>query len=69
KEGSENEDARAWRFLHDTVKTLGTDGMSSEESGKDDMEPVFFTSVMPWQRDIARELRLIDARSCSLRSD
>ncbi|KAG8219713.1 hypothetical protein J3R82DRAFT_675 [Butyriboletus roseoflavus] len=68
EEGSENEDACAWRFLHDIVKMLGTDGMSSEESGEDDMESVFFTSVMPWQRDIARELRLINAKSCSLGS-
>ncbi|KAG6373934.1 hypothetical protein JVT61DRAFT_6096 [Boletus reticuloceps] len=59
-----NEDMCAWRFLYGVVRTLGSDGMSSDESGEDDMELIFFTSLMPWQRDMAKELRIIDT-SCS----
>ncbi|KAG6372665.1 hypothetical protein JVT61DRAFT_7421 [Boletus reticuloceps] len=55
-----NKDTCAWRFLYSVVRTLGSDGMSSDESGEDDMEPIFFTSLMPWRRDMAKELRIID---------
>ena len=55
-----HEDERVWRFLHDVVKELGNDGMSSDENGEEDMQPVFFTSLMPWRRNMVRELKIID---------
>jgi hypothetical protein len=59
-ERGEKDDALAWEFLNQVVTTLGSDGMSSDESGQEDMEPVFFTRAMPWRRDIAKELKIID---------
>ncbi|KAF9236395.1 hypothetical protein BU15DRAFT_63992 [Melanogaster broomeanus] len=59
-ERGEKDDALAWEFLNQVITTLGSDGMSSDESGQEDMEPVFFTRVMPWRRDIAKELKIID---------
>jgi hypothetical protein len=61
EENGKNEDTHAWRFLCGVVQTLGSDGMSSDESGVDDMEPIFFTSLVPWRRDMGRELKIIDS--------
>ncbi|KAF9233650.1 hypothetical protein BU15DRAFT_66404 [Melanogaster broomeanus] len=67
-ERGEKDDVLAWEFLNQVITTLGSDRMSSDESGQEDMEPVFFTRAMPWRRDITKELKIIDT-SCYLDSD
>jgi hypothetical protein len=62
------EEARTWEFLRDVVAMLGTDGMSSDDSGDEDMAPVFRTRAMPWRKNIQHELDIID-RSRALDSD
>jgi hypothetical protein len=60
-------------WLRDVVTTLGHDGASSDESegddgihdGHDGIHDVFRAKIMPWRRDIGKELDLID----SLRGD
>ena len=41
KEAKGDGDAVAWRFLNDIIITLGSDGMSSEDSEGEDTEPIF----------------------------
>ncbi|KIJ09711.1 hypothetical protein PAXINDRAFT_17207 [Paxillus involutus ATCC 200175] len=62
------EEVRTWEFLRDVVAMLGTDGMSSDDSGDEDMAPVFCTRAMPWRKNIQHELDIID-RSRALDSD
>ncbi|KAH7917377.1 hypothetical protein BV22DRAFT_979951, partial [Leucogyrophana mollusca] len=54
-------DAMVWEWLKDIVERLGEDGMSSEESSvEDEVDVVLRTKIMPWRRDISRELAIID---------
>lgn len=55
-------DAPVWKFLLDIVTLLGSDGMSSDESGDENMEMVFHTRMMPWRRNITREVDIIDTQ-------
>ncbi|KAG6370128.1 hypothetical protein JVT61DRAFT_12428 [Boletus reticuloceps] len=57
-----DDDASVWKFLFDLVSALGSDGMSSDESGDKDMETVFHTHVMPWRRDLKKDLNIIDVQ-------
>ncbi|KAG8212858.1 hypothetical protein J3R82DRAFT_11178, partial [Butyriboletus roseoflavus] len=54
------EDAEVWTFLHNVVTSLGMEGMSSDESGENDMDSAFLTRTMPWQREVKREFKIID---------
>lgn len=58
EQGSNN--APVWKFLSNVVMTLGSDEMSFDESGDEDMKMVFHTWMMPWRRNITRELNIID---------
>ena len=60
KEAKGDDDALAWRFLNNVITTLGSDGMSSEDSEGEDTEPIFCTHILPWRRDIVKELNIID---------
>ncbi|KAI5988139.1 hypothetical protein EDC04DRAFT_2551422, partial [Pisolithus marmoratus] len=62
KEAKGDDDVVAWRFLSSVVATLGSDGMSSEDSDGEDTETVYCTHTLPWRRDIVKELNLIDQR-------
>lgn len=41
---------------------LGSDSMSSNESGDKDMQMVFHTHAMLWRRDIKNELNIINTQ-------
>ncbi|KAF8592245.1 hypothetical protein K439DRAFT_1324844, partial [Ramaria rubella] len=50
-----------WEWLQRLVQLLGTDGMSSEESGKEgDLEDVLQVKTIPWHCDLEKELAIID---------
>lgn len=52
-----------WKWLHDLITTLGTDGMSSDESDVDRTlnTRVLRVNVLEWRRrDIAKYVELID---------
>lgn len=59
-ERGKTKEARTWEFLRDVVETLGTDGMSSDDSGLEDMAPILHTRAMPWRKNIQHELDIID---------
>jgi hypothetical protein len=63
KDASRTHEAPIWTWLLNLVETLGPDGMSSEESevGEDDINSVYRVKVLPWRRNIERELSLIDS--------
>ena len=60
KEAKGDDDTLAWRFLNNVITTLGSDGMNSEDSEGEDTEPIFCTHILPWRRDIVKELNIID---------
>ena len=61
KKDVEEDDTNIWRWLADVLERLGTDGMSSDESGmEEEIEIIYHTKVMPWRRDLETELRIID---------
>ncbi|KAI6097969.1 hypothetical protein EDD16DRAFT_1718879 [Pisolithus croceorrhizus] len=60
KEAKGDDDIVAWQFLHSVITKLGSDGMSSEDSDSEDTETIFCTHMLPWRRDIVKELNLID---------
>ena len=63
KQATNSEDAKTWVWLTDIVGRLGLDGTSSDESAaEDDIHTVYRTKVMPWRRDIERELEIIDTQ-------
>jgi hypothetical protein len=58
-------DVNIWEWLLKLVGHLGADGMSSEESGVEANEEgvpqkVYRVKIMPWRRNIDRELAIID---------
>ena len=59
---SENSDGNGvvWSFLNTVVRTLGTEGMSSDDSDTEDMVAMYRTRLMPWRMDISKELKIID---------
>jgi hypothetical protein len=62
KQEDNAEDLEVWEFLHDVLQTLGEDGMSSDESDIDTRTgtEVYYNKKMPWRRDVAREMKIID---------
>ncbi|KAG2739433.1 hypothetical protein P692DRAFT_20755900 [Suillus brevipes Sb2] len=61
KKEDEDDDLPAWQWLQKLIKTLGDDGMSSEESDiENDVECVLRVKNMTWRRGIERELSVID---------
>ncbi|KAI6021156.1 hypothetical protein EDC04DRAFT_2901413 [Pisolithus marmoratus] len=60
KEAKGDDDVVAWQFLSSVIATLGSDGMSSEDSDGKDTKTVYCTHMLPWRRDIVKELNLID---------
>ena len=60
KEAKGDDDVVAWRFLNNVITTLGSDGMSSKDSDGEDTEPIYCMHILPWRRDIIKELNLID---------
>ncbi|KAI6112651.1 hypothetical protein F5141DRAFT_1063049 [Pisolithus sp. B1] len=56
-----DDDLTAWKWLQHLVKTLGEQGMSSEESAvENEIEQVLHVKRMEWQRCIDCELDIID---------
>ena len=54
---------KIWVWLTDVLKRLGLDRMSSNESVADnDIHTIYQTNVMPWRRDMERELEIIDTQ-------
>ncbi|KAF8589289.1 hypothetical protein K439DRAFT_1612876 [Ramaria rubella] len=51
-----------WQWLLDMLKTLGQDGMSSEESDEtnDSIHSVLRPKNLPWRRNIEEELKILD---------
>jgi len=63
KQATNAEDAKAWASLANVLKRLGLDRMSSDESvADDDIHMIYRTKVMPWRRNIERELEIIDTQ-------
>jgi hypothetical protein len=61
KKEDEDDDLPAWQWLQKLIKTLGDDGMSSEESDiENDVECVLRVKNMTWRRGIEQELSVID---------
>jgi len=56
-----NDDLPSWKWLQCLIKTLGEDGMSSEESSVDNsVTNVLQVKSMDWQRNIKKELEIVD---------
>lgn len=51
---------RIWEFLSKVVKTLGTDGMSSDDTCIDDHEKVYHVKTLPWRRELDSYMDIID---------
>ncbi|KAF8582874.1 hypothetical protein K439DRAFT_1350125 [Ramaria rubella] len=50
-----------WEWLQRLVQLLGTERMSSEESGEEgDLEDVLQVKTIPWCRDLEKELAIIN---------
>ena len=60
KEAKGNDEVLAWQFLNNVIMTLGSDGISSEDSKGEGAEPIFCTHILPCRRDIVKELNIID---------
>jgi hypothetical protein len=62
KREDDADDLDAWEFLHDVLETLGEDGISSDESDIDTRTgtEVYYSKKMPWRRDVAHEMTIID---------
>jgi hypothetical protein len=61
KSDQKDEDLPAWQWLQRLVKILGDGGMSSEESDvENEFECVLRVKNMGWQREIERELNIVD---------
>jgi hypothetical protein len=57
--GKENVDT--WKWLKKLVETLGSDGMSSEESVVEgQLQKSYRTKILPWRRDVNKALSMID---------
>jgi len=53
-------DLHLWKWLESVLEHLGTDGMSSDESSTEDFETVYRVKNMPWRRDIADCMDIVD---------
>ncbi|KAF8577004.1 hypothetical protein K439DRAFT_1365743, partial [Ramaria rubella] len=61
KSADSESDFFIWEWLQRLVQLLGTDRMSSEESGKEgDLEDVLRVKTIPWRCDLEKELAIID---------
>ena len=61
KADSQDDDLPVWRWLQSLIKTLGENGMSSEESSVENgVEEILRIKNMEWRRNIDRELEVID---------
>ena len=56
-----DDDLPSWKWLQRLIKTLGEDGMSSEESSvENSVTNVLRVKNMDWRRNIKKELEIID---------
>jgi len=56
-----NDDLPSWKWLQRLIKTLGEDGMSSEESSvENSVTNVLRVKNMDWRRNIEKELEIVD---------
>ena len=56
-----NDNLPSWKWLQHLIKTLGEDGMSSEESSvENSVTNVLRVKNMDWQRNIKKELEIVD---------
>jgi hypothetical protein len=58
KEGED--DLPLWEWLQSVLQNLGSDGMSSEESGVEGIETVYRVKILEWRRNMERELDIVD---------
>lgn len=55
------EDLYIWQWLLKLLEYLDVDGMSSEESGEEEIATdIFHVKRLPWRRDMGKQLALID---------
>lgn len=51
KRETEAEDLQSWLYLRDLLIQLTPDGMSSDDSGDENHQVVYYVKVMPWRRE------------------
>ncbi|KAG6373290.1 hypothetical protein JVT61DRAFT_6421 [Boletus reticuloceps] len=57
KEEAGEDNNEIWKWLGNIVRELGTEGMSSDESGAEiEIKMVYYTKVMAWRREVEKEL-------------
>jgi len=56
-----DDDLPSWKWLQRLIKTLGEDGMSSEESSvENSVTNILRVKNMDWRRNIEKELEIVD---------
>jgi len=45
------EDLAGWKYIKDILLRLGTDGMSSDETGVADRQTAYYVKIIPWRRE------------------
>lgn len=66
REEQQSGDLQIWKFLLDLLDELGADGMSSDESEGGNRD-FFRVKLLPWRRDISREMGIIDGAYTKLK--
>jgi hypothetical protein len=58
-----DDDVPVWKWLLKVLQQLGIDGMSSDDTDNvNPLETVYRVNVLQWQRDVFRELDLMDEK-------
>jgi hypothetical protein len=61
-ETSEGDELKCYQFLADLVNSLGTDGMSSEDTDVEGMQRLYRVKTLLWRReDVDKYLDIVDA--------
>ena len=55
-----NSELKIWKWLDEVLNYLGVDGMSSEESDKENHRTIYRIKIMTWHRDITEYMDMID---------
>src|ERR1700722_4167495 len=62
KAGNKDNDLEVWKWFTSILEYLGPDGMSSDESSMEGVETVYRVKRLPWRRDIAGYMDIIDGQ-------
>jgi hypothetical protein len=61
KRETEADDLPSWLYLRDLLVQLTPDGMSSDESGNEDRQVVYFVKFVPWRREeLAKYMEILE---------